>query len=143
MGIVEGIKLGKNLEKTIINLEIGEGGWAKPEALEMYYGFKAVLDLDTPVFDSGHKRKDTTLHVKRVGLQKNDFEVNISNVDNYRWRKLPVDKDEFQDFAEDPSYAILDYSEEKTLQDEIDEAVKNENYELAQKLKNGLKGTKK
>lgn len=144
MGVVEDFEHGKDLEKTILSLEVGEHGWASVEALELYHGFDPVLDLNYLVFDGIDLESRITLYVERIGSGKDDFLVRTKNaIDNgYKWVELGISDDDYESYEDDPEYAILKVRKKpklKTIYDALNEAVRNENYELAATLRDKIK----
>jgi len=142
MGVIKGfLETGKNLEKIIFDMLPDEEGWTNPNSLELDLELKGYLDLERPVsqhYDSLNKR---TLYIKRIGEGKDDYLVDISRAEGYAWISLSEEK--IKDFLEEigeEKVAKLDYKpnlifEEVKLEEDIQEALENEQYELVEELK--------
>lgn len=155
MGSVYGrLKIGKNFIKTIYELEVGETGYTIPGALEFDHNLDPYLNLNE-VFESKEDRSSyLEMIVTRTGKNDEDFEVNIEDVKDYSWKKTnnPFTYDIRQIEDEDENTMIVklkyepnvDYEKRKeinrkfrikAMERKINEAVENEDFELAEKIR--------
>ena len=142
MGILLGnFNFNKNLERIILEMKVGEEGWIEPQSLEIGYDFEGYLDLEGPVVTKMDTLDNYTVYIKRIGPEKDNFLVDISNAKEYSWKRLS--KKMIEDLFEDgygEMIVKLNYQkeissvEEFLLNKEIDKALLNEEYEKLEKL---------
>ena len=134
--------LGKNLERMIWEMGVGEEGWTGPEHLELHgQNFSPYLYINEPVSQSYNEEKERTLYIKRTGSGKDDFLVNVNRVKDYIWEKVLIDAGEYAEDIFNREIAILEYEKPISIEDELENALKSEDYELATKLKNKIKNS--
>jgi len=162
MGNVYGkLELDKNFIKTIFELKVGESGYSSPFALEFDYNMDGYLDLNERYENKINRMSLLEMKVTRTGPEKNDFDVNISQVEDYYWKKTNMPFDYNIKHIEDPSENILiaklNYSpilinnsliENKEtniekLIEQLEKAKLNENFELAAKLRDKINNIRK
>lgn len=142
MGILEGDSgLKKNLEKMILELGVGESGFAFPQCLEFNLNSIPYLDTASPIHKQFNQEEGTIVYVERTGPEKDGFNVDISGAEGlYKWvrRKHVFDEDEEDLLDYDSPFVKLIYQPPKTIQDKIKEAIENEQYELIPDLEKKL-----
>ncbi|MBS3078337.1 hypothetical protein J4412_02435 [Candidatus Pacearchaeota archaeon] len=142
MGLLLGnFNFNKNLERIILEMKVGEEGWIEPQSLEIDYDFEGYLDLEGSVVTKMDTLENYTVYIKRIGPEKDNFLVDISNAKKYSWKRLS--KEMIEDLFEDgygEMIVKLNYQkeissvEEFLLNKEIDKALLNEEYEKLEKL---------
>jgi len=142
MGILLGnFNFNKNLERIILEMKVGEEGWIEPQSLEIDYDFEGYLDLEGSVVTKMDTLENYIIYIKRIGPEKDNFLVDISNAKKYSWKRLS--KEMIEDLFEDgygEMIVKLNYQkeissvEEFLLNKEIDKALLNEEYEKLEKL---------
>ncbi len=147
--LVGPFEIGKNLEKVIIEMCVDEEGWTEPESIEIDYLLNIYFDIEGPISKEYDPLNKRNVYVKRIGLEKDDFLVDISKAKDYSWRRLSSREieDFVEEFGEDRivklNYNQEDISLEKAmLREKIKRAVENEEYEKIKKLKDKLKRSK-
>lgn len=150
MGEVKGIKLGKNLERLINEMEVGESAWTFPDALSFDYSKNAYLYMQYPISENFNSEEGFTLLVERYGSRYGEFNVDVSKVKDYLWERIPkseILKETSQTMElsrkssvskrKKPNYKHLN------LYQQLQKAVRDENYELAAKLRDEISEEKK
>ena len=148
MGELKGkLITGKNLEKTLLDLKVGEEAYITPEFIEVSTNKEAYLNLCAPI--SKEADECYSVYVKRTGPDKENYLADISKVNNYVWQieehPFAESKEEIEDPEGDLSVIKLNYKlEMETLTEKYNQAIEDENYELADKLKKEIdKGNSK
>ena len=139
VGEVRGLTFGKNIELVIADLNEGEEGWTVVDALELHYDYNPYLYLEKPISKFCDRKNGKVLRVKRIGPKKDDFIVFADEVYNYLWKRYFLEPDDFECDSLEMGIAILDYKKQKTNEDRLQEAVNNENYTLAAKIRDRMK----
>lgn len=107
MGALHGISPSR-IEKIIFNFREGEEGWTIPEALELCKD-SAYLNLNSTFSPEKDEKDNMTLYVKRTGPSKDDFVVEIKDVEpRYQWKKWGT-SEEFEETMDIKRYATLEY----------------------------------
>jgi len=107
--------------------------------LMVYKKFPPTLYLSEPYSYERDESKKRVLYIKRVGKGKDDFVVDISKVNNYIWEIIHMNAEKWEGMVDDQTMAILSYEtaekRHKAIEEQIQEAIDAEDYELADKLK--------
>ncbi|MCR4327674.1 MAG: UvrB/UvrC motif-containing protein [Nanoarchaeota archaeon] len=144
MGIVKG----GCLEKTIFDMKEGEEGFTSSKALELHFGCNGFLYLEMPISKNYDPKKKKILYVKRIGDKKDDFLVDLEKSEKQKWSRSFILEEDYKEFENDPGVALLKYegsieekykNKEHSLEIQLKEAEKNENYELAAKLRDEIR----
>lgn len=144
MGELKGkLTPGENLEKLLSELEVGEVAYTDPSNLEfnitLSTGYLFLNTSSSESFEEGYRN----LYVKRTGEGKNDYFVDISTVEDYKFERspFPLGKEE-EELYSDPKVAVIHYSKtesehpkEKSIDEQIEDAINNEDFKLAAKLR--------
>ena len=104
----------------------------------VYKKFPPTLYLSEPYSYERDESKKRVLYIKRVGKGKDDFVVDISKVNNYIWEIIHMNAEKWEGMVDDQTMAILSYEtaeRHKAIEEQIQEAIDAEDYELADKLK--------
>jgi hypothetical protein len=147
IGNLEGI-----FQKTIGEMKVGEEGYSTAYCIEFDYDLNTYLELNAPIFEEfeqywssentddfdcdDYQKPNKDIYIKRIGKGKHDFLIDISKSKGHKWAKTnaPFDYDpEMIKDNEIKNLAIIKYS---PLEEKIQKALANENYELAERLKN-------
>lgn len=142
MGIFKGkITPGKNLERLISELRVGEEAWTEPESIRFNYDLEPYLNISYRISSVRDEKNDYTIYVRRISEEKDGFLVDISQADkDYIWsrERKPFDEEE-SDILNLSNTEIdvvkLVHKKPKSMEEELDDAIKNENYEVALKIK--------
>ncbi|MDP3966182.1 MAG: UvrB/UvrC motif-containing protein [archaeon] len=143
VGEIKGASIGGNLERVVFDLKENEEGWVGARALEMHYGLDHFLYLDAPISDKCDESSGKIIYVKRLGPGKDDFFVDLSKAGDYLWERYFIDKESYEELLEDPGIGVIKYEKKKTLEEELYEAVKKDEFETAAKLRDKIKYLKK
>jgi hypothetical protein len=94
MGIIGRLENGKNLERTIEDMYVGETAYIHPDELCFDASKTPYLNLSAPIYKSSKSDEDDELlRIIRVGSNKSDYDINIKNID-YKWTKDNTNFDE-------------------------------------------------
>ena len=161
MGIIGRLEKGKNLERTIEDMNIGEKAYVTPQSLAFDLDEIPYLNLGSTIC----KQPGGTIElpITRTGDSKVDYQVDIRNI-NYKWKKssnpfssvvgveeskivqlyyeTQLEKkdqriEEFQGVGDIP-YNPNEYPTTWEIRKNLNTALGNEHYELAAKLRDKI-----
>ncbi|MBT4376828.1 hypothetical protein HOD29_05640 [archaeon] len=150
MGKLEGKLLpGENIKKIVSELEIDEEGYIEPYFLEFDFNFNSYLNLSAPINEESNYYAN--VYVKKIGDKKNDYLVDINNVNNHKWERteFPFGEEISDIISPENDLPIIKLtsdkylSEKKSLKDQYNEAIQNEDYHLAERIMKKMKRSKK
>jgi hypothetical protein len=139
------LEIGKNLEKIISEMDIGEIAYTNPINLEFDYDFNGYLYLNGTIKSYPDIKNNQTLYVKKIGENKQDYIVDINYVENYKWERTDFPCNEDIEEINNPMYnhpianlGKINYKKpekKKSIDEQIKDAIAAQDYELAKKLK--------
>ena len=83
MAVIGKLEKGKNLEKTLEDMKIGEIGYITPWSLA--FDEEKVPYLNINSLYKEEPGGTAKLAIKKIGSQRKDYEIDISKVNDYEW----------------------------------------------------------
>jgi len=85
MGITGRLEKGRNLERVVSDMEVGETAYVSPWALDFDKFEIPYLNLNAVIYTTINSKKDrTTLKIIRTGKENYEYDINLDDTD-YKW----------------------------------------------------------
>ena len=118
MGLIGNFEKGKNLERTIEDLSLGETAYTHPTALALDTDCNVYLNTSFAVISK--PEGEFHMPVKRIGPEKSDYDVDIRNV-TYRWLRRANLGEQWCDSNRDDSKIVqLEYNKSQKFHHKTD-----------------------
>lgn len=170
MGIIGRLEIGKNLERTVEEMEVNEKAYIHPEAIMFDYSQTPYLDLNAHIYPipstllENKEEKELLLPIIRTGNGKSDYDIDIRHTP-YKWKRDDLLSENDDEDPEKYGYVKLDYnsdtkknknifvsknslSTDDSLELKLSMAIEIQDYEEAARLRDdirkrdGLSGSK-
>ncbi len=156
MGVIGRLEMGKNLERTIEDMEVGETAYITPWSLYFDSDKTPYLNLRSVIRESSSETHK--LKIKKTGDGLSDYQIDIRHID-HKWTKsadplgnsvdsskivqLYYEDESEKEQAEEINESRIPYNQKKypatwEMRKELNVALSNENYEYAAKLRDQI-----